>query len=139
MIPMTTERFEALAEAYGGDVARWPEAEREAAAQLMAAEPVRVRGILARADDLDAALAAFSAPRAASGLVNRIVAAAPRPRSPGPWARWLVPAGMGAGLAAACAAGVVMGIRLSSPSPEADAIVAAVSDEDAGFYVDEAA
>ena len=136
---MTLERFEALAEAYGGDVARWPLAEREAAAQLMAAEPDWVRDILARADALDAALAAFSPPRAASGLMDRIVASAPQPRSRTRWTGWLVPAGMGAGLAAACAAGMVMGARLSSPpaAPEADPIVTAVSDDDAAFYFDE--
>ena len=36
---MTRDRFLELAEAYGGAVARWPAAEWEAAATLMAAEP----------------------------------------------------------------------------------------------------
>jgi hypothetical protein len=136
---MTLERFAALAEAYGGDVARWPQREREGAAQLMAAEPAQVRDILARADDLDAALAAYSPPRVATGLVDRIVAGAPRPPAPRPFG-WLVPAGMGAGLAAACAAGMVLGARLSTPPvQDPDSIVAAVSDEDVGAYFDEEA
>ncbi|HEY0646684.1 MAG TPA: hypothetical protein VGD44_02235, partial [Phenylobacterium sp.] len=85
---MTPERFEALAEAYGGDVARWPDAEREAAAAWMAAEPARVGTILARADDLDAALLAYAPPRAAPGLAERIVAGAPPPRAR--WTGWLL-------------------------------------------------
>ena len=136
---MTPERFEALADAFGGDVARWPEAEREAAAALMAAEPARVRDILARADALDAALAAYSPPRAGTGLMDRIVAGAPK-GLPQRRFRWLVPAGMGAGLAAACAAGMVLGARLSAPPiQDPDAIVTAVSDEDVGAYFDEEA
>ena len=129
---MTLERSEALAEAYGGDVARWPQAEQAAAAALIAARPDWVRDILARAEALDAALAAFSPPRAATGLMDRIVASAPKPRRARRWGGWLVPAGMGAGLAAACAAGMVLGAQLAAPTvPEADAIVTAVSDEDA--------
>src|SRR5689334_18046751 len=108
---MTPERFEILAEAFGGDVAAWPDAEREAAAALMAAEPTWAERVLSRAGELDAALAAYSPPRAATGLMERILADAPK----GPLRRpfgWLVPAGMGAGLAAACAAGMVLGARL---------------------------
>jgi ferric-dicitrate binding protein FerR (iron transport regulator) len=136
---MIAERFETLAEAYGGDVATWPEAEREAAAQLMASDPARVRDVLARAEELDAALAAYSPHRAATGLMDRIVAGAPKRLLRRPFG-WLVPAGMGAGLAAACAAGMVLGARLSTPPvQDPDAIVAAVGDEDVGAYFDEAA
>ena len=53
---MTHERFEILAHAYGGDIARWPAAERDAAALLMAAEPEFARIVLADAGELDAAL-----------------------------------------------------------------------------------
>jgi len=137
---MTPERFETLAEAYGGDVARWPQADREAAAEWMAAEPDRAEAILARADDLDAALAAFAPPRASADLADRIVAGAPRPRPR--WVGWLWPAGMGAGLAAACVAGVVAGAHLaaaSAPSMESDPMVTAVSDEDFSLYLDEEA
>jgi hypothetical protein len=136
---MTAERFAALAEAYGGDVARWPQAEREAAAQLMAADPGRVRDILACAEALDAALAAYSPPRAATGLMDTIVAGAPRAPARRPFG-WLIPAGMGAGLAAACAAGMVLGARLPTPpAQDPDAIVATLGDEDVGAYFDEAA
>ena len=137
---MTPERFEALAEAYGGDVARWPDVEREAATAWMAAEPARAGEILARASDLDAALMAYAPPRGAPGLAERIAAAAPRPRPH--WIGWLLPTGMGAGLAAACAAGVMLGAQLGAPAGSAedpDAVVAAIGDDDVSFYLDEEA
>lgn len=137
---MTPERFAALAEAYGGDVVRWPEADREAAAALMVARPGWARDVLAGAGDLDAALGAYPAPRASAGLADRIAAGAPRPRPR--WVGWLLPAGMGAGLAAACAAGVMAGAQLHAASSTAtasdpDAVVTAVTDEDFSLYLDE--
>ncbi|WP_293901562.1 hypothetical protein [Phenylobacterium sp.] len=137
---MTPERFETLAEAYGGDVARWPDAEREAAAQAMAARPAWAQAALARAGDLDAALDAYGPPRAAAGLMDRIVADAPTPRRAWRWTGWLAPAGLGAGLAAACAAGMILGARLSTPAiPETDSVVTAVTADDTGAYPDEEA
>jgi hypothetical protein len=131
---MTRERFEILAEAFGGDVARWPAAEREGAALLMAAEPAWAQAALARAAVLDAALAACAPPRASAALTDRIVATAPRPRpSAARWGFWLAPAGLGAGLAAACAAGVLLGGRIAPlPHPPSEtAQAAAIADEDA--------
>lgn len=138
---MTPDRFEALAEAYGGDVARWPEGEREAAAEVMAARPAWTRDVLARAAELDALLDAFERPHGSVGLAARIAAGAPRPPQRR-WADWLLPAGMGVGLAAACAAGVVAGAQFhASPSTpaasDADALVTAVSDDDFSLYLDE--
>lgn len=137
---MTPERFETLAEAWGGDVARWPVAEREAAAELMAARPDWARTVLVAAGDLDAALAAYAPPRASVGLAERIAAEAPaaRPR----WRAWLLPLGMGAGLAAACAAGMVLGVQLGAPGPAVntgDAFATAVSDDAFSLYLDEEA
>jgi hypothetical protein len=137
---MTPERFETLAEAWGGDVARWPEAEREAAAALMAETPAWAERVLAHAGALDAALSDLAPPRGAPGLADRIAATAPRARPR--WQGWLLPAGMGAGLAAACAAGVVMGVQLGAPPAAADdpdPLVAAIADEDYGLYLDEEA
>lgn len=136
---MTPDRFEALAQAYGGDVVRWPEGEREAAAEVMASRPAWAREVLAPAADLDALLDAFAQPRGSAGLATRIAAGAPRPRR---WVDWLLPAGMGVGLAAACAAGVVAGAQFhASPSmpaaSDADALVTAVSDDDFSLYLDE--
>ncbi|MDB5477338.1 MAG: hypothetical protein JWP49_2849, partial [Phenylobacterium sp.] len=74
---MTHEQFEALAEAYGGDVARWPGGARDTAALLMAAEPGFTQGVLARAGALDAALDAWRPVPASARRIARIVAAAP--------------------------------------------------------------
>lgn len=136
---MTPERFETLAEAYGGDVARWPAAERDAAAALMAARSAWARGVLGRAGELDGLLAAFEAPRPRAGLAERIAATGPRSRAPR-WRAWLVPAAMGAGLAAACAAGVLTGSQLGAPGlarPDGEALVTAVDGEDYALDLDE--
>ncbi|HEX3700893.1 MAG TPA: hypothetical protein VHV27_09500 [Phenylobacterium sp.] len=118
MAGMTHERFEALAEAFGGDVSRWTAPERDAAALLMAAEPAFTRRVLARAGSLDAALDAWRPTPASAELAERIVAGAPRERRRD-WRQWLSPAALGAGLAAACAAGVIVGVQVSMHTPEA--------------------
>jgi hypothetical protein len=134
---MTPERFETLAEAFGGDVARWPQAEREVAAELMAAQPTWAQTVLAGARALDSALSAYAPPTAAPGLAERIAGSAPRPRAVGLWGGWLLPAGMAAGLAAACAAGVILGARVGGlPPGDTDSVITAVSD-DFGLYLDE--
>jgi hypothetical protein len=118
---LTHERFEALAEAYGGDVSRWPLEARDGAALLMAAEPGFTGAALARAERLDTALDAWRPAPASAGLMQRILAAAPaavRRR----WPVWLSPAALGAGLAAACAAGVVLGVQVSAHSSEAQEV-----------------
>jgi hypothetical protein len=115
---MTHERFEALAEAYGGEVPRWPAEARDAAALLMAAEPGFTQGVLARAGALDAALDAWRPAPASASLIDRIIAAAPSLRRPR-WLGWLSPAALGAGLAAAGVAGVLVGVELSERTPEA--------------------
>ena len=109
---MTRERFESLAEAYGGDVSRWPAPAREAAALLMVAEPDFTQAALSRAETLDAALDAWRPAPFGHALIDRILAAAPRQRRPR-WIGWLSPAALGAGLAAACVAGVMVGVELS--------------------------
>lgn len=135
---MNPERFDALAEMYGGDVTRWPVSDREAAAAFMAADPVGAQAALSRAADLDALLNAVAPPHGALGLAERIAAGAPRARRG--WS-WLLPAGMGAGLAAACAAGVVAGVHLSAAQPPAsdgESVMTAVSDDGFGDLDEEA-
>ena len=85
---MNSERFEALADAFGGEVSRWPAAERDAAAALMLARPDWAAAVLALAGELDVRLLAYAAPRGAAELVERIVAAAPRSRK-ARWVAWL--------------------------------------------------
>jgi hypothetical protein len=132
---VTKERFEALAEAYGGDIARWPADVRDAAAVLMTAEPEFAQGVLGRESGLDAALDGWPRPTPSRDLIERIVATAPRPRPRR--TGWLMPLSLGAGLAAACAAGLIVGVHLSSqlrdPAPPsvADAFPSAVLEEEA--------
>jgi hypothetical protein len=105
--------------------------------------PAWAQGVLARAAELDSLLDAFAAPARSPGLASRIVGGAPRPRVRR-WIGWLMPVGLGAGLAAACAAGIVAGAQFhASPSTpgasDADALITAVSDDDFGLYLDEEA
>ncbi len=134
---MTPERFEALADAFGGDLARWPDAERDAAAAMLAAEPAWAGATLARAGELDAVLDAFAAPRADGALAERIAAAAPARRRR--WRVWLAPAGLGVGLAAACAAGVMLGVQLGAPQPAGGESLMTAADDEFSLYLDEGA
>lgn len=109
---MTPERFEDLAEAHGGAVARWPAAEREAAMALLAARPEFAHRVLARAEALDAALDGWRPPAVSHALMDAVVAQAPRPRARRT-AAWIWRGALGAGLAGACVAGLVLGVALS--------------------------
>jgi hypothetical protein len=121
---MDRERFEAMAEAYGGDLDRWPTDAVGPARALLDAEPA-LAAVLRDADSLDALLAASPTPTFSGVLRERVIGAAPRLASA--WkatTRWL----SGAGLAAACAAGVIMGVNLSDriiSDPATEALAAA--------------
>lgn len=116
MASMTQHEFQGYAEIYGGDVTRWPDEAQDGAALLMAADPRFTGEVLAQAGRLDAALDAWRAAPASAGLTARILETAPRARRG--WRDWLSPAVLGAGLAAACAAGVILGVQLSQQSSE---------------------
>jgi len=125
---MTHERFEILAQAYGGDVARWPAAERDAAA-----EPEFARIVLSDAGELDAALDLWAPVAVSQSLRDAVVASAPAPRRRWSLNGWFMRAGVGAGLAAACAAGLVVGVMLSDvtqPPTTDDTVSAAISNYD---------
>lgn len=107
---MTVERFADLADIYGGDVARWPEAEREIARALLAAEPVRLEAVLADAARLDRLLDLAPAQSADAALLGRLIAAAPQPASA--VQRWLTGAGAALGLGFAALAGVAVGVAI---------------------------
>jgi len=107
-IALTLHRFQELAEAYGGDIARWPLAERDGAAKLRLAEPAATAPILAAAETLDAWLYASPNPTPSLALGAAIIAAAPRSRRPALGRRW-AGIGLSAGLAAASVAGVLIG------------------------------
>ena len=112
---MTLERFADLAEIYGGDVARWPEAERETARALLAVEPVGLEAVLADAARLDRLLDLAPAQFADAALLGRLIAAAPQPASAA--RRWLAGAGAALGLGVAALAGVAVGVTIGQPSP----------------------
>lgn len=69
-------RFEAILDAYGADPARWPEAERDAALELMRREPEGAQAALAAARALDAALDAAPDAAPSEALRARVLAAA---------------------------------------------------------------
>lgn len=59
---MTLRRFRALADSYGADLQRWPEPLRAPARELLATS-AQAQGIMARARELDQAIAAAGAAR----------------------------------------------------------------------------
>jgi hypothetical protein len=142
---MDRERFAGLADAFGADLSRWPEAERDAARALREAQPDVCEPLLAEAGRLDAALDGLTALEPSAALRERILASAPRYRRPlfslGRFRRaapWLAP---GAGLAAACAAGAWLGMsasHIAETRMRADTVLVASADlspgdsEDAG-------
>lgn len=129
---MDMTRFTALADAFGGRIERWPEAERDAAWRFLADEGEAARAVLAEGLELDEALEVLRPPQPSAGLREAILAAAPKSRpARSPLWRWLTGAGLGAGLAAACAAGVLAGVQTAGPSSDdarADALIASSYD-----------
>ena len=123
---MNPDRFERLADAFGGDPERWPTGERQAALRLAAAHPGLTAPVLGEAARLDGILGLAPLESPSRELRERIVLGAPRPRSsPTAW-RWLAGLGLTAGLAGAAAAGVAAGIvvapvAFSPPHAEAAA------------------
>ena len=113
---MNAERFEHLAQAYGGDIRRWPAAEQDAAFAWLAAH-ADARALLIEAAALDAVLNASPPAPANEHLRQRLMFSAPRGR---PVFGRIGALASGLGLAAACAAGVVIGVNNASlfdPAP----------------------
>ncbi len=114
---MNADRMRDLAEAWGGDLRRWPDTEREAAEHFARTQPGEAERALFAARQLDAALGA--APRAvvSAELRHRVIASAAaaglRARAVWPGLRRLLWIG-GAGWAAAACAGIVFGQVLTS-------------------------
>ena len=107
---MNPDRFERLAGAFGGDPDRWPPGERQAALRLAATQPDLTAPLLDEAARLDRILHGAPLESPSRELRERIVQAAPSPRSsPTAW-RWLAGLGWTAGLAGAAAAGVAAGL-----------------------------
>lgn len=75
---LTLDRFRNLADAYGGIIARWPEAYRDAALR-MARLPAAM-AMLAEASMLDDTLDDWRVPAPGDRLCEAVLAAAPAPR-----------------------------------------------------------
>ena len=120
---MRIERLQALAEAYGADLRRWPADQRAFAESLVAADPA-ARVLLDDAAALDALLDASPSVAPSADLTARVLRAAPgaRAKSRPRRAVWF----LGAGWAAAACAGVVAGVGLTrqmSADARADAVL----------------
>lgn len=77
--------------------------------------------------ELNALLDAWRTPGPDGALVGAIIAAAPQPKTGPRWLAWLAPLGMGAGLAAACAAGLMLGVQVTQTTLDRnEAVVAAL-------------
>ena len=120
---MKAERLQALADAYGADLRRWPADQRAFAESLVAADPA-ARVLLDEAAALDALLDASPSVAPSADLTARVLRAAPgaRAKSRPRRAVWF----LGAGWAAAACAGVVAGVGLTrqmSADARADAVL----------------
>ncbi len=114
---MTPERFAALADAYGGGVARWPAALREAARAHLLLHP-EASATLEAANRLDAALAGWTVPGPGAALSGRILMqVASRHRQAGRLRLWFSGLGAAGVLAGGLAAGATF-VTLSQPGPE---------------------
>lgn len=124
--PMDVARFRDLAEAYGGDLRRWPESVRDAARAFADAYPVEADRALFEGGRIDAALSASPNPVVSMALRDRVLASATmRARSAWPSLKKLLWIG-GVGWAAAACAGVMVGATFSShlaTQTQADAVV----------------
>lgn len=123
---MNLDRFQTLADAFGGSISRWPADLQDEAYAFTARQPDGAAGILAEARALDEQLDGAPRLSPSPGLRQRILAAAPRPRTiRSPFQRWLAGAGVGVALATAACAGLIVGVSLTAASAAEDAVLLA--------------
>ena len=110
---MDRERFQSLARAYGGEIARWPADERRAARWFAIGKRAWAAEALREAWDIDRLLGCSIAPDFHPGLERALLEGAaglrPSSRAARPW----LGAVLGLGVAAACAAGVGAGFAIA--------------------------
>ena len=122
MMTMTLEEFSRLLDTHGADLARWPDAQRDAARRLCEASPA-ARGQWMAARRLDMLLAAGRAPAPDPARQARVVAGAmarirARAEPLLDW-RWLFTRPIGAAFAASLVAGWLVGMGLGDgPAPQ---------------------
>ncbi len=128
------ERFRILAESYGGDITRWPEADRVGAKALAKAD-ARAAQTLAEWAALDDALHEWRIPSASASLRETVLAGAPsrgrRRARAALWANdlrlWFAGAGLAAGLAGVFCGAVLSTVAVREARDEA-LVASAVSD-----------
>ena len=141
---MTPERLRAVVESYGTSPPRWPAAEREAAAALLA-ESAAARALVTDAAPLDELLDAVPAvaptPAMRAAILSMAPRVAPRPRAGDGWRALIGELGGwrlgGAVLAASLVLGIVSGGWLSTdPTSESspDLLQLALLDDSATEY-----
>ena len=142
--PLDAVRVRALAEAFGADPARWPETEREAALAWLQVHPAEASTLLAEARALDGVLDAWRLDPPPAPLVRQVLAPAPAVVRQARRRAFILTLGGGAGLAAACLAGILAAPSLLSPSlsgPREGALavpsIQLVSDDEAVASTDE--
>lgn len=122
--PLSKARFQALAEAYGGALERWPEAERKAARELLLKRP-ELRAVLAEEAALDRLL--VEEPAALSeGLLSRLDAVVETPQPFPLRNRSLMVSAVGWAMAAAV--GLWLGTSLDEPE------IAAITGESPALF-----
>ena len=110
---MNSGRFKTLAAAYGGDISRWPSAERRSA-RWFAVWHRRASGeILRDARRLDQILLRSAPPQLGAKLLGTLTDDAHRLREATPQTQSWLPTFVGTGLAAACAAGIGAGFVIA--------------------------
>lgn len=105
-VAMNPERFAALADAYGAQIARWPETERAAAAVF--AETAQGKEILSRADELDALLDSHRVAPPSANLRAQVLRQATEKFEKKHIVRWRI------GLAGVGFAGVIAGMIMAT-------------------------
>ncbi|MFJ6326003.1 MULTISPECIES: hypothetical protein [unclassified Rhizobium] len=116
--PMSSERFAELADAYGGDISRWPQEERAAAREYAAQNSAY--DVLDHAADLDALLDTYTLKPVPSRLGSQIVERLSRRSRIRNWFRF-GSAGIGlvgVGLAGAFAGSVAIAVLAPSLTSE---------------------
>ncbi|HXJ33585.1 MAG TPA: hypothetical protein VMS22_06035 [Candidatus Eisenbacteria bacterium] len=117
---MTPERLRELLDAYGAAPARWPEAERVAGSDLIAASAA-ARALSDGAAALDRVLDAATTSLPSQGLAARVLAGVPR-RRPRPWR-----AGLMAAFSLAAAAALAIWLRTHSESARETATISTIA------------
>jgi hypothetical protein len=114
--PFSFTRFQALADAYGGVIARWPDAEKDEA--LRVSRTPEGRAILADALALDEALDGWLVPVPSDELAARVHAGAPKTSIARSVKLWWTAIGMTVALSGATAGIAATTILTPASQPE---------------------